>query len=149
MPDVSVTITTGTPVTVRASAPTTVELGIESAPDVTIMQAAPAAANVAIGTRDVNATVSNPDAEAVQTYAITKYCGTAGAGYTTLTANQLSGAAAVVFATNFKANTLSLFKNGILMEKDVEYSEAVARTGFTLLVAVDATDKIEARYVQI
>jgi len=82
-----------------------------------------------------------------QTYAVEKFSGAGGTGYTTLTANQMSGAAAITFATAFKANTATLFKNGVLMESTVDYSEAVGRTGVTLLVAVESTDKIEVRYV--
>lgn len=47
-----------------------------------------------------------------------------------------------------RANSLAIFKNGILAEKDVDYTEAVDGLSFTYAVAPLTGDKIEARYAR-
>lgn len=149
MPDVSVTISVSNPVTVQVAAPSNVSLDVEGGGgSATVQNQAAAQNNIAIQTQDANVTVSNPGSSAEQVHSIEKFSGAGGTGYTTLTANQRSGAAEIPTAYRFKANTLILFKNGVLMEKDADYSEAVDREGFTLIVAIESDDKVEVRYVR-
>lgn len=77
-----------------------------------------------------------------------KFSGTPQSGYTTLTANQLAGVDPIVFDFAFRVNSLAFLRNGIPMEYDVEFTEAVDRTSITLVGAYDAADKFEARYAK-
>lgn len=149
MPDVTVTVTTGNPVTLQVASPATNNVN-QAGGDatVTVENQAAATNTVEMASQDANVTIQNPGSAADQVHSIEKWSGTAGTGYTTLTANQRSGAAEIPTGYRFKASTLILFKNGILMEKDSDYSEAADREGFTLLIAIDSTDKIEGRYVR-
>lgn len=149
MPDVTVTVTTGTPVTVQVASPATNNVNQAGGnASVTVENQAAAANTVEIASQDATVTVQNPGSAADQVHSIEKFSGAGGTGYTTLTSNQMSGATEIPTGYRFKASTLILFKNGILMEKDSDYSEAADREGFTLLVAVEASDKIEGRYVR-
>jgi len=53
----------------------------------------------------------------------------------------------LALGNTFRANSLMGFLNGILMEKDVDYTEATARNKITVLNTLVAVDKIEVRYV--
>jgi metallophosphoesterase superfamily enzyme len=53
----------------------------------------------------------------------------------------------LTFGNTFRSNSLTLYLNGILMEKTVDYTEAVIRDAATVLVNLEVADKIEARYV--
>lgn len=47
----------------------------------------------------------------------------------------------------FRSNSLVAYLNGILMEKDVDYTEGTNRDRITILNTLTASDKIEIRYV--
>lgn len=149
MPDVTVTVTTGNPVTVQVAQPATNNVN-QAGGDatVTVENQAAATNSVQMASQDASVTVQNPGSAADQIHAIQKWSGAGGTGYTTLTANQMSGVSEIPTSYRFKASTLILFKNGVLMEKDADYSEAADREGFTLLVAVESSDKIEGRYAR-
>lgn len=48
----------------------------------------------------------------------------------------------------FKEGSLTIYKNGILAQKDVEYTEGSERLTFDYITSPDAEDIIEARYVK-
>jgi hypothetical protein len=69
-------------------------------------------------------------------------------GYIRETFTNKTGANQVLsLGSIFRANSLTAFLNGILMEKDVDYTEGVNRNALTVLNTLVATDKIEVRYV--
>lgn len=108
-------------------------------------------ATISVEDNVVTATVSNFSG-ASTTFDVDKFSRTAGTGYVTLSASQFAGTAVIPTEFPFRANSLSIFRNGVLMEKTAEYTEAVARTGFTFDPTVaadfDTTDKFEAKYVK-
>jgi hypothetical protein len=53
----------------------------------------------------------------------------------------------LVLGNIFRTNSFTAYLNGILMEKDTDYTEGVSRDRFTVLVDLVTTDKIEVRYV--
>lgn len=60
----------------------------------------------------------------------------------------LTGANQVLTLGNtFRSGSCHVFLNGILMEKDVDYTEGVGRTTLTIATTLVATDKIEVNYV--
>lgn len=98
-----------------------------------------------VDTSVISFTIS--DAAPVQ-FKIEKFSGTPQSGYTTLSANQYNGISAISLEFTFSPNSLLILKNGIPMERNVEYSEGVLNNSFTLLIACSVTDKFEARYVK-
>jgi len=53
----------------------------------------------------------------------------------------------LIFSNPFRTNSLIVFFNGVLMEKNVDYSEGVDRDRITILDTLESSDKIECRYV--
>ena len=106
--------------------------------------------SVTVNETPIASVTINPEVvnTAREVYRVEKFSRTAGTGYTTLTANQLAGTDPVTLGYVFRINSIQIFRNGILMEKTAEYTEATDRTGFTLVGTYDTTDKFEARYVK-
>lgn len=112
-----------------------------------LVGAVTASMNVSIEDNIVTATIANFSG-ATTTFKTDKYSRTAASGFVTLTANQLAGSAVIPTSYAYRTDSLRLFCNGVLMEKGVQYSEAVDRTSFTLIGSYDDTDKFEANYVK-
>ena len=63
--------------------------------------------------------------------------------FTTLTgANQV-----LTLGNTFRSGSCRVFYNGILSEKDVDYTEAANRGSVTILITLETTDKLEVDYV--
>lgn len=77
-----------------------------------------------------------------------KFSRTAQSGYTTLSANQLAGSAVIETAYAFRTDSLFVLRNGVVLERGTDYTEASDRSGFTLVGTYDDTDKFEARYTK-
>jgi len=67
---------------------------------------------------------------------------------TELTADQLSGADPIPFAKTFRKNSLTWLKNGVPMERTIEYTEASDRKSVTQVAALEDDVKMEAKYVK-
>jgi hypothetical protein len=61
--------------------------------------------------------------------------------------NQVGANQVLTLGNTFRLGSCRVFLNGILMEKDVDYTEAVNRGSLTILNTLVATDKIEVIYV--
>lgn len=53
----------------------------------------------------------------------------------------------LTLGNTFRTGSCRAFYNGILMEKDVEYTEGALRTSLTILITIETIDKIEVDYV--
>lgn len=53
----------------------------------------------------------------------------------------------LTLGNTFRTGSCRAFYNGILMEKDVEYTEAVNRGSITILITLVSSDKLEIIYV--
>ncbi len=148
MPSVTVVVTQSQAAQVTVNRPINAAVSMSAQGNAQIQNATAQAASIASGQRAVSATITIPTTGANLKPKIEKFSRTVYSGYTLLTANQLAGSAIIETEFIYRVKTLMIFRNGVLMEREVEYSEALDRTGFTLIGSYDAADKFEVRYVK-
>lgn len=58
-----------------------------------------------------------------------------------------AGQTVFTLSATFATGSCRVFRNGILQEKDVDYTETASRTSITFAVGLDLDEKVEVQYV--
>lgn len=128
MTNITVNIKTPTPITVDVGSNVTVQSNDKDVVVSSVNQ------SVEANNEQKNVTVSLTNIPSKDNFIIEQFTATV-------------GQTIIIFAHIFRANSLQVFKNGILQGRTVDYTEGTARDKITFSVALDLGDKIDCQYV--